>query len=222
MPMTRFLVPILVIPLIAGCSREPVFNLDENAKQQFATLPGKIGVTIENGSEKWHRIISQGSLIKIDSLPEAPNEASAIKIGWVYGATGLPQQQGHDYRGPYLVSPDKRYVAASIAVAPSAPGPGELVIVETQTNKTIAKMGGSEKRYIDSIAWSPDSKWIAVLKHSSTKGTSPVDLIGQMFGHYDLYMTFYLEVFGLTGDLVVHSKLTVDLRSSWGWVVWLE
>lgn len=217
------LVSIFIISLLAGCQSEPQFVLEENAKNQFAKLPGKIGITLETNSAKWHYILDKGALVKVGSLPAASKEAAAIGIGWFYGATGLPEHSGYDYKGPYMVSPDKRFVAASIAVSgPSTPGPTEVVIVDTRTKKIISKVRSNDNRYIDGVAWSQDSRLLAVLKSSSRYGRGPLDLIGAMFGHPVPYMTYYLEVVDLDGKVVASAKLVSDLRASWGEVVWIE
>jgi hypothetical protein len=96
---------LLIISLIAGCQTEPQIVLEEIAKNQFAKLQGKIGITLETNAAKWHRVFDRGALVKVDSLPAAPKKAAAIEIGWFYGAMGLPEYSGYDYKGPYLVSP---------------------------------------------------------------------------------------------------------------------
>jgi len=136
---------------------------------------------------------------------------------------GLPEHRGYDYKGPYMVSPDQRFVAASIAASgPSTPGPTKVVIVDARAKKIISKVGSNDNRYIDGLAWSRDSSWIAVLKHSSRYGRGPIDLIGGAFGHPVPYITYYLEVVDLGGKVFASTKLVSDLRASWGEVVWVD
>lgn len=130
---------------------------------------------------------------------------------------------GYTYWGPYLTSPDKRYMAASIAAARHAPGSPGFVIVDTQVNQTVAVIKGSDERFIDGLAWSPDSKWVAVLKYSyRPAGYRPIDLLGYLTGHPVPYMSYYIEVVNLAGDKVAQSKPSSELRGSWAWVVWIE
>lgn len=96
------------------------------------------------------------------------------------------------------------------------------MIVDTRANKIISKVGSNDNRYIDGLAWSSDSRLVAVLKNSSRYGQWPVDWIGAMFGHSVPYMSYYLEVVGLDGKVVASTKLVSDLRASWGEVVWIE
>ena len=217
--MNWLLALVFVVPVIAACESEPEFNFNKHAQRDFAALPGKIGFTIEMPPDLLHYAVERGVLVKVDSLPKAPKEAKAI-TGYIR-ATGLPPQKGYDYIGPYLASPDKRYVAASISTGSSA-NPRDFVIVDTQTTKTIALIKGNENRYMIGLAWSPDSKWIAVLKDSLRLGWGPLDILGRLLGHPPVYMTFYLEVVNLAGDIVAHSKLIWETRDSWGWVVWME
>jgi len=217
--MIWLLAIVLVVSVITGCESEPEFNYNSKAKRDFATLPGKIGFTIEMPPDVLHYVIEKGELVKVDSLPKAPREAKAIS-GYIR-ATGLPPQKDYDYIGPYLGSPDKRYVAASITGRRSEM-PNGFVIVETETNKIIAVNIGDEIRYMIGLAWSPDSKWIAVLKDSGRLGWGPLDILGRLLGHPPVYRTYYLEVANLAGDVLAHSKLIWETRDSWGWVVWLE
>lgn len=221
--MKNIILTVLISVLLNGCQSEPQFVLEETAKDQFARLPGKIGITLKTSSAIWHRVLSDGNLVKAISLPPAPKEAAAIGIGWFYGATGLPEQKGYDYRGPFQVSPDKRFVAASIALSgPDVPGPTEIVIVDMYTKKTIVKVKSNDNRYVDGLAWSQNSQLVVVLTSSSRLGEGPIDLIGSAFGHPVPYMTYYLDVVGLDGKALASTKLVSDLRASWGEVVWIE
>jgi hypothetical protein len=213
---------IIAFVSITGCEGEPKFTIEEGSKRQFAVLPGRLGVTVENDSGRWHCIVNQGTLVQADSLPEAPYEASAIQVGYVYGATGLPVARGYHYRGPYLASPDKRYVAASATAEPSPHNPTSLVIVDMQTKKTVAVVKGYENRYVDGLAWSSNSNFVAILKHSSRVGYSPLDFLAQLLGHGVLYSTYYVEVVNLAAETVAQTKLTSGVQGSWGWVVWME
>ena len=46
--------------------------------------------------------------------------------------------------------------------------------------------------------------------------------IGTIFGHGTVYNTYYLDIFGLSGALVAHTKLSSEIRHNSGWVVWLD
>jgi hypothetical protein len=210
----------LLVSLTMACGSEPRFWIDVTAKRQFVSLPGKIGIAIKSYSREWYQVINQGNLVIVDSLPKAAYEASG---NYGSGATGLAPLKGYEYRGPYLTSPDKRYIAASVAVGPSDPAPWGLVIIDIKTRSALAQVSVYKNRYyLDGLAWSPDSKLIAVLKHSSRTGYGPADLIALMSGHGVPYMTYYLDVIDLSGNLVAHTKLSSEVRASWGWVVWTE
>jgi hypothetical protein len=221
--MTHLIATLLIVTLFFGCQSEPRFELEENSKNQFAHLPGKIGVTLEANSVKWHRIIEGGVIIHVGSLQEAPPQANAVGIGYLSGATGLPEAKGYDYRGPYLASPDNRLLAASIAAKePSVPGPAQVVIIDVSANRMLSTIGGKSGSVIEGIAWSPDSKWLAVLRNEFRHGRGPLDQIIAAFGHPVPYMSYYLEVVDLSGKVVASTKLVSDLRASWGEVVWIE
>lgn len=207
---------------VFSCVTTPKFEIDEATKQQLSKLPGKIGVTIERSLGKGHALIERGVLRGVESLPEPRFEASAIRIGYVSGASGLPTQQRYVYRGPYLASPNGRFIAASLAADVSASsGPDAIVTVDTQTNKRVGLVRGGDDRHVDGIAWSPDSKWIAVLKHSSRLTILDRFLI-PLTGHGSPLMTYYLHVISVTGETAVYSKISSEVADSWGWMVWLE
>jgi hypothetical protein len=218
--MIQPLAIILLGCVISACGYYPEFDIDDSAKKQFASLPGKIGITLENDFGGWHRIVQQGRVIRTNSLPKASPEAATILRESFRTPAGLPPTNNYVYWGPYLTSPNGRLMAASIAVERHAPGSPGIVIFDKQVHKTVAILRGNENVYIRSLAWSPDSKWVALLKATSQLGAFDRFLIS-LTGHADPYMTWYLEVVDLTGVVVAQSKLT-DLRGSWGWVVWLE
>jgi hypothetical protein len=209
----------LVLPVTA-CGGNPEIDIGKNAKQQLAPLPGKIGITLKNASGESHYVIQQGKFLKIDSLPRPKPEAATILRKSLDPPAGLLSQTGYVYWGPYLASPDGRYMAASIATERPALGSPGFVIVDKQANKTIALSKGEDNIYIESLAWSPNSQWVALLKASSQLTTLDRFLIS-LTGHADPRITWYLEVINLAGDVVVRSKL-IDLRGSWGWLVWME
>jgi hypothetical protein len=217
----RWLITLIsAISLIVGCDGNPDIGIEENAKQQFGALPGKIGITLENSSGAWHQIIEQGRIIKVDSLPRAQPEAATILRKSFDSPAGLPPQKGYVYWGPYAASPNKRYMAACVAMERHAGGSPGFAIIDRQSSTTLAIVIDPLNRYIKSLAWSPDSQWVAALKSSSE--LSALDrLLITLTGHASPSSTWHLEVVNLTGAVVSHTKLA-ELRGSWGWVVWLE
>jgi hypothetical protein len=91
-----------------------------------------------------------------------------------------------------------------------------------QAKKTVAVVKGYENRYVDGLAWSSNSNFVAILKHSSRVGYSPLDFLAQLLGHGVLYSTYYVEVVNLAAETVAQTKLTSEVRGSWGWLVWME
>jgi hypothetical protein len=217
----RFTGLFFAILVFESCSTEPEFNFNPEAKRQFALLPGKIGVTIETPPDVTHYVIEKGDLRKVGPLPKAAYETNVHGIGFAQGATFLPLQKGYEYRGPYAVSPDKKFIAASISSGPSQ-NPTAFAIVNNQTKATVAIVQGDRARFIIGLTWSPDSQWIAALTQSSRLGWTPTDILGRLLGHPSPYMTFYLAVANISGTVVAQSKLIWEVPTSWAEIVWLE
>ena len=208
--------------LVAGCATEPTFGIDHNAKQQFARLPGAIGITIKNESNAWYYTIYRGYVARVDSLPKPPAEAASVLKLTLRFPDELPMPVGYVYWGPYLKSPDGVHVAVSTAEARHTAGARGLVIVQQSTKKVSLVWNGRENRYIESLAWSQDSRFIAILRSSSRTGYRPSDLVALASGHGVPYMTYYLDVLDLDGNTLAQTKLASDVRGSWAWIVWIK
>ena len=202
---------------VVSCTSE--VTIDPDAQQAFAKLPGKIGITLKNGSNEWHALIENGIVRRAASVPKAlPQAATALRKDFE-APSGLAPVQGLVYWGPYLASPNSKYVAASLAKERHGPGAASVAIVDKLLNKAVV-VDVKENAYIRSLAWSPDSKYVAVLRASSEL-TALDKLILTFFGHADPKMAWSLDIVDVNGDLFTKTKIK-DLRGSWGWVVWIQ
>jgi hypothetical protein len=208
--------------MLVGCSGEPQFTLDSKAKKEFAALRGKIGLKFRNYAGQWNLVIDQGNLSQWKNLPEAPREATSA-IG-PYGAENLVPPEGYNYQGPYLVSPDKRFIVASLVKKiPYEHLPTTFLIVDVRTEKTVSQLHLTNEYVIDGFAWSPDSSWIAVLKSRDRfKWWRPVDFLSALAGHPIPYSEFQLDVVDLECNVIASARLVRDLPSASGDVVWFE
>ena len=207
---------------VLGCAAEPKFELDRNTEQQFEKLPGTIGVTVKNHSNAWYYTLYRGKLQRVNSLPKPPAEAASVLKETLRFPDQLPKPQSYVYWGPYLQSPDGVYFAVSIAPVRDTAGGRGLVIIERFTQQVNLVLNDTRQRYIDALAWSPDSRFIAILRSSYRTGYGPGDLIALASGHGVPYMTYYLEVTDLNGTVVAQTKLASEVRGSWAWIVWIN
>jgi hypothetical protein len=202
---------------IVSCTSE--VTIDADALQALAKLPGKIGITLKTGSNEWHAVIENGIIRGADSNPKAlPQATTALRTDFE-PPYGVPPVRGLVYWGPYLASPNGNYVAASLAKERHAAGAPSFAIVSKMFNKAVV-VHGEENAYIRSLAWSPDSNYIAVLRASSEL-TALDRLILTIFGHADPKMRWSLDIVDVNGILITKTRIKT-LRGSWGWVVWIQ
>jgi hypothetical protein len=93
-----------------------------------------------------------------------------------------------------------------------------LVIKDIFQNKTVLRK--NLNKYPDDITWSPDSSYLAVLTRTARMGLWPWEVLFAVAGHPVYYMTFYLEIYDLTGNLVYESKIISGLKNGGGQIVW--
>jgi len=217
-----FPVILVICCLIASCSDEPRFAIEARAKKQFAALPGKIGVSFGNYAGDWFLLIDKGSLSLVERLPKAPKEASANIEP--FGAKDLAEPDNYHYFGPYVKSPDGKFVVASLATKnPYSTLPKAFVIGDFHTAKLVSKVNGTGAYRIGGLAWSPDSKLIAVLKSRDRfKWWRPVDFVSALSGHLIPYLEFGLDLVDLQGNVLAETRLVRDLPSASGEVIWTE
>ena len=93
-----------------------------------------------------------------------------------------------------------------------------LVIKDILHNKTVLRK--KINKYPDDITWSPDSSYLAVLTRTARMGLWPWEILFAVAGHPVYYMTFYVEVYDLSGDLVYESKIISGFKNGGGKIVW--
>ena len=113
-------------------------------------------------------------------------------------------------------------------VAYSTPGNGDssesiLVIRDIGNNRTLFRK--SIGKYVSDIAWSPDSKYVALLSYTGRIGLLPWDLLVLLSGHPPYVSWFNLEIYDLSGNLILYKKLNGSFKEfsghSRGRLVWI-
>jgi hypothetical protein len=98
-----------------------------------------------------------------------------------------------------------------------------LVIRDIGNNRNLFKK--SIGKYVSDLAWSPDSKYVALLAYTGRIGLLPWDLLALMAGHPSFVSWFYLEVYDLSGNLIDDKKVNGSFKEysghSQGRLVWM-
>lgn len=209
---------------LAGCtpsSAEISVSLRPDSVDQFRQLPGQLGITVQNTAQIKRYVIENGSGREVGGLKKAEKSATAFIAP--YGATHV-LDNGPDYyvRGPYLISPDQLIIAASIELKDvNAAWSTGYLIADLKTKKILA-INKSRSQGVSALAWSPDSRLLAVLREEQVRGglRSPLEILSAFSGHPVQYMVYSLEVVDASGKRVAHSQLTEPLAGTWGEVIW--
>jgi hypothetical protein len=216
-----------ILVLLSYREQDVSIVLEDSAKEAFAPLPGAIGITIHTipkntEIETYHFILKTGQVSETSALPKEPEETAAgVRPN---GAKNLPANARYyyPYSGLYSTSPDGRHMVASVEEKDyDAKNPTALVIANVKYETIISEIRYSNRAAIKGIAWRPDSSQVAILKSTARAGLWPGEFIWGLFGHPTGYITYYLDVVDLQGDIVASSHLVSDVRASWGEVVWM-
>jgi hypothetical protein len=126
--------------------------------------------------------------------------------------------------GPYLISPDKNFIVASIQrKAALAPLPTAFVIADWRTKSVVSQINLPREYTVDGFAWSPNSGQIAVLKTwARFKWWLPTQIFSFLIGHPVSYHDIFLDVVDLKGRIVAQTRLTRDLMGASAEVIWTQ
>ncbi len=85
-----------------------------------------------------------------------------------------------------------------------------LVIRDIDSDRNLLRK--SIGKYIADIAWSPDSKYVALLTYTGRIGLMAWDLLALLTGHPTYVSWFNLEVYDLTGNLILYKKVNGSFK----------
>ena len=98
-----------------------------------------------------------------------------------------------------------------------------LVIQDIDTDRNVLRKRIG--KYITDIAWSPDSKYVALLSYTGRIGLLPWDLLVLLIGHPTYVSWFNLEIYDLSGNLILYQKVNGSFKEysghSRGRLVWI-
>jgi hypothetical protein len=217
----RLPIVLLLLLLVAGCSDTKIeAAIEESAKGDFVNLPGAILISVRSEGKTIRYAIRASSVEPTSQVVQVTRESHASILP--YGATMLPDRPGGRYKGPYAFTADKRYVAASF-VSNKEEIPTSLAIFDWVSKQEVAEIRGTKEEAIYAVAWSPDSRFLAVLRKSYRKGRFSLgNLISAISGHPERSETYYLETYGLSGTLTARSRLVADVPQSAAELAWVR
>jgi hypothetical protein len=133
----------------------------------------------------------------------------------------LPEDPDFSYLGPYLLSPDKNKAIASVSFKKSENyGPYSYVLGDLAASKIVAVRKDAEL-FVDAVAWSPDSKFVALLRKKQVSVLhGPMEILSACAGHPVQYSDYFLEIIDAQGKLVARTKVAGPTAGTWGEVVW--
>jgi len=212
---------VLFALAITACSDELAKRDHSGHTSEGAELPGVLRVSISRGGIVENFAIERGRLSATSDAPNAPKHAVAAQIAGERGATFLSGNVKMHLVGPYAMSVNQSLVAASYVQEGNqrsgAPFlPTAIGIWENTTRKLLASAEGDSGWYIDSIGWSPDSNYVAVVKKKETRAMS---LLG-LFGHPATENEFHLVVYDTAGRQMMHIPVSSSGAVGWSKTEW--
>lgn len=213
---------LLTILLLVACG-EYRGELPSNvgAFAPFASLPGRIGVTIRGAESKiWRFQISKGQVSATEELPSAPRSATSVGVG-LETPSGMLERGELVPRGPFAYSREKAYLAAAMDLKPPRDSVARHLAVIRVADKQPIYESGEELSSVEAIAWSPDGQHVAVLRRArSSMPPRPIDILSAMFGHPVQYSNYWVEVIGVEGKSFGRAQIASDVKAGWGEIVW--
>jgi hypothetical protein len=187
----------------------------------FNNLPGNIGIQFKSEKSQHSYIISEGEIREITRPFSAPPEARInTRLNTIN--LDLPVSPDFSYCIPYLQSPDKSRVVASILYKYSnLYNPTNFAIIEINNASVTFIKDPYESRFIDSIAWSHDSQYFAVLRHESKITFGLLSLLSSISGHPIRKRDYFLSIYRKTGESLINIEIAENYIGTSGEIIWI-
>ena len=221
----RRLILLLIAAGILGYlfyPRAPRFEVTDELKAVLSATPGTVFLSFRTSDQRWGVEIVDGRVSPFaitsggvgDGIGQV-GQAMDLKV------TDLPAPSEFEYSNTMLMSPDGRYTAVALIERGQAPTRGRYVaVIDNDSSKFVNIESTDEERFVDGFAWSPDSSYFAILRHSYQSGTSFKQIFSALSGHPWSYRRFEIEVKGSNGESVVRTVVAEDIESGVGRIEW--
>jgi hypothetical protein len=228
-PATRKLAPPLLFILITIYLGYRLVNawIEKNTFDCSKPPDGVIRFTLFSGRNdarlyEWRgTVFRQVGTTPIGQQLVAPYPEGSYHNPYYWGA----EVQGIDRRTgdagsilstPYAVSPDRQKLVAAVGQEFNYSEMMEFLRIDN--SKIIASI--NLQKYINAIAWDPQSHFVVVLFHSERYGLNPLSLFGALFGHPIPYSNISLKIIEPTGATVCTIHPAHGLPYGGGYVRW--
>ena len=115
----------------------------------------------------------------------------------------LPPAGEMQYQYPYAVNSERTLLAVSAKPARSSSLVSTDVAVFSFPEGTQrAFIHRPDSAFVERIAWSPDSRYLALLTTQEHWGVSPLELLSGVAGHPVPHNSYRIEVYSRSGELV--------------------
>ncbi len=224
--MRMRIVSLLFVAIISGCSESPQLfdpQIEPGSAAAFAGLPDKIQMSISTGVETRNYQLLRGSWGRISTTLAIPKETNAVGVSGQGGATFLPNPPKASYQGPYAFDTSRTRVAASILSAGSAAFlPTDFVIVDVASRKMISLVNGRRNEFIDAMSWSPDGRYLAILRKIERRKFLLDGVISSLSGHPPVANDYVLFVFDQGGVELMRSMVITSAPQGWSTLIWTQ
>lgn len=211
--------------------------------RDFAGLPGTIGVAYEDSNGYRLFAIKDGTVSEADDLPRKYEDAGVPALApwpaWLKKAHRPYRFEGMSIGAPYATSPDGRFLAVGAADEDKhfeylmkhegrlwyalAYDPYAFMIIDLEERRSIALVDSEFKWGIEAVSWSPDSRYLAVLRIQGRQGYCLPEIVFLVtIGYGSHVIDHYLDIYDLQGRLMASRKL---LSRNYDWrteIVWLD
>lgn len=170
-------------------------------------LLGTIGLRLDTAWSVRRLLIRDGRIAEAASIPEAPPQ------GLIYEnfrrPAGVTPPAGYYLAGPYLRSPDGKLLAASLGrdQAGDAYQARAVAIIGVEDGRVLAIRDGGGDWGVQALAWSPDSRYLAVVRSTGEYGLCLVEILSYLSSHPVTLSSYTLDVVGLDGRVVAGRDL---------------
>ena len=217
MHVQRIIIASFLMQFVISCGGGPSFGVESEISDQLSKLPGKIFLGFKTSKRSWNFSLDNGKLLEINAFPEQPNSVNVEN----FKIDNLPFESDMHYRGPYLVSADKSLVVAGIEYkGANLYLSSDFIIADLKEKKILFKSKSKEPRIIEKIAWSPDSKYFAIIQKSEKSLFSLKNILSSMVGHPVRSNIYYLKIYDRLGQIYGQSEIASGLIGSYVELLW--
>lgn len=198
------------------------------ARPRTTPLPGAVGVIefgiLETGSRgsslyTYEMSPAEGVILLADSRQLSPTASLFFDAL----PNGAHISTCSDEKSSVVTSPNQRYTAICKQAFAGSHEKNSVLIVDSVSHNTIKNVPIESFSHVRGMAWSPDSRALAILKESERIGYGPVELLDALTGHPVQYSTVGFVTASIDGNQGQGLPyIGREFRSAWCFVKWRQ